>query len=159
MCIMSELPIDVETILHEAKQFLDSHADFPALHNTIKLNGLGQRTRYEYIVDVNRKYCSLNRITYHQRVFTNVTLLRLDIDTKPHRNPDGQKISGTHLHVYREGYGDSWAYELNDPALHNLWPEFDFSTLIQGDLVNKFYAFANLYNFTNEILFGTPLDI
>ena len=25
---MSELPIDVETILHEAKQFLDSHADF-----------------------------------------------------------------------------------------------------------------------------------
>ncbi len=47
---MSE-SMDVEIILHEAKQFLDSHADFPALHNTIKLNGLGQRTKYEYIVD------------------------------------------------------------------------------------------------------------
>ena len=101
----------------------------------------------------------LNRITYHQRVFTNITLLRLDIDTKPHRNPDGKKINGTHLHVYREGYGDSWAYELNDPALHELWPKFDFSTLLQEDLINKFYSFAKLCNFTNLIMFTTPLDI
>ena len=156
---MSELPIDANIIIYEEKQFLDSHADFPALHNTIKLNGLGQRTKYEYIVDVNRKYYLLNRITYHQRVFTNITLLRLDIDTKPHRNPDGKKINGTHLHVYREGYGDSWAYELNDPALHELWPKFAFSTLLQEDLINKFYSFAKLCNFTNLIMFTTPLDI
>lgn len=62
---MSE-SMDVEIILHEAKQFLDSHADFPALHNTIKVNGLGQRTKYEYIVDVNRKTESLTISAYLQ---------------------------------------------------------------------------------------------
>jgi hypothetical protein len=108
---------------------------------------------------VNRKYCLFNRITYHQRIFTSITLLRLDIDTKPHQNPDGKKISGTHLHVYRHGFGDGWAYELTDPALCEIWPEFDFSVFTQGDLVNKFYAFANLCNFTNRVMFEVPIDV
>lgn len=159
MNIMSELPINITTILNEKKQFLDNHAEFPSLHNTIKLSGIGQTTKYDYIVDVNRKYCLLNRVTYHERVFTSITLLRLDIDTKPHQNPDGKKISGTHLHVYRKDFGDGWAYELNDPALHKIWPEFDFSALTQGDLVSKFFAFTNLCNFTNQIMFNVPMDV
>ena len=38
-------------------------------------------------------------------------LARLDYGGPPHRNPDGAEIGSTHLHLYREGYGDRWAYE------------------------------------------------
>ena len=27
-----------------------------------------------------------------------------------HTNPDGKSLTGSHLHLYREGYGDRWAY-------------------------------------------------
>ena len=42
-------------------------------------------------------------------------LVRIDVNGPPHSNPDGQTVSGTHIHIYREGYsGLSWAYELSD---------------------------------------------
>lgn len=42
-------------------------------------------------------------------------LARLDLHGAPHTNPDGQVIEGSHLHLYREGYGDKWAAPL-DPS-------------------------------------------
>lgn len=44
-----------------------------------------------------------------------IVLIRLDIDGAPHTNPDGVRLSGTHLHLYREGYDDKWAEPL-DPS-------------------------------------------
>ena len=147
---MDEETIDITAILNEEKRFVDDHAEFPSLHEAIKLSGIGQVTQYEYLIDINRKYCQLNRITYHQRVFTNTTIIRFDSDTKPHQNPDGKKIDGTHIHVYRHGFGDSWAYELNDPVLRRIWPGFDFSALTQGDLVNKFWLCHNKWLIFDE---------
>ena len=40
-----------------------------------------------------------------------VVLARLDF-ASPHRNPDGTEVGVPHLHVYREGYGDRFAYEV-----------------------------------------------
>lgn len=149
--------IDFESLLKEKKEFSDKHATFPSQNQSLKLTGLGLDSKQEYIVDINRKRCILSRITYQNRVYTDTSLLRLDIDTKPHRNPDGKKINGTHLHVYREGYADAWAYELNNPYLKNIKHDFDFSTLIDVDLINRFYAFSTLCNFTNIILLYYPL--
>ena len=42
-----------------------------------------------------------------------MVLVRVDVDGAPHTNPDGQKLGGTHIHVYREGYDDKWAYPLD----------------------------------------------
>ena len=38
-----------------------------------------------------------------------VVLVRLDLGSSPHRNPDDEEIPAPHLHIYREGYGDKWA--------------------------------------------------
>lgn len=41
----------------------------------------------------------------------NVNLLSLDIDdVAEHRNPDGQKISGSHWHIYTEEYNRALAF-------------------------------------------------
>ena len=45
-------------------------------------------------------------------MYTRIILLRLDLGFGGHRNPDDTEIRGPHLHVYREGYGDKWAYSL-----------------------------------------------
>lgn len=48
-----------------------------------------------------------------------VHLARID-STRQHINPDGERITGPHLHWYREGYGLEWAeaidwYDINKP--------------------------------------------
>ena len=45
--------------------------------------------------------------------------MRLDLAGPPHRNPDGQEIACPHLHIYRQGYGDTWAYA----ALADRYPD------------------------------------
>ena len=54
-------------------------------------------------------------------------LARIDIDAAPHRNPDDIEVPGTHIHIYREGWGDKWAQPL--PA-DKFPPPHDLMTLI-----------------------------
>lgn len=46
-------------------------------------------------------------------------IFRVEFNGPPHQNPDGTIISRSHVHIYRAGYGMSWAYPLDtfDPAL------------------------------------------
>ena len=39
-----------------------------------------------------------------------MVLVRIDLGGPPHRNPDGEEVGTPHIHVYREGYGDKWAF-------------------------------------------------
>ena len=47
-----------------------------------------------------------------------VVLARLGF-ASPHRNPDGTAVGVSHLHIYREGYGDKFAYEVPPGMLKN----------------------------------------
>lgn len=38
----------------------------------------------------------------------------------PHTNPDGQILDGTHLHLYREGFDDKWAYTVDPELFHDV---------------------------------------
>lgn len=70
--------------------------------------------RDKFLIDINRKgTIKISKCTYQNR-YRNDILLRLEIDGPPHTNPDGNIIKGTHLHICKEGYGDSWAYPLPD---------------------------------------------
>lgn len=41
-----------------------------------------------------------------------IVLARVD-SQKQHFNPDGTKITGPHLHLYKEGYAEKWATPIN----------------------------------------------
>ena len=56
--------------------------------------------------------CQLRSTTH------SVILARLDFASL-HRNPDGTTVGVPHLHVYREGYGDRFAYEVPSGMLKN----------------------------------------
>jgi hypothetical protein len=66
-----------------------------------------------FILSLRQGRIDLKKITYNTRTKVGVPLVRLDIgDIIQHTNPDGTKIIGTHLHVYKEGYADTIAIKI-----------------------------------------------
>lgn len=63
--------------------------------------------------DTEQGKASLKKITYQTRVRKVVTLARIDFGSPaPHKNPDGRRIDGPHLHIYQDGFEDAWAFPI-----------------------------------------------
>ena len=91
----------------------------PGADQTHELIGTDERERF--LLDLWRGTFRVSKLKFQTRARRIVVLVRLDIDGAPHTNPDGMRLGGNHLHFYREGYEDRWAYPLDsdqfsDPA-------------------------------------------
>lgn len=156
---------EINEFLEEPKEFLDERIVIPSNNDFASYRGRGLNTNSDYLVDINRKQCVITRITFQNRVEVATILLRLDIGTKPHRNPDGQRIGGTHLHIYREIYGTSWAYELNDPRIVDFLPNFNPEAILQAIAQDKhgtnkipmFDEFSNICHFRVHSRIYSPM--
>lgn len=71
-----------------------------------------------FSLDVTQKRIVLKLKCQLRSTTHSVILARLDF-ASPHRNPDGTTVGVPHLHVYREGYGDRFAYEVPPGMLKN----------------------------------------
>ena len=82
--------------------------------------------REQFLLDLSSGRIDLLKRTFQSRVRVAIVLARLDLGGAPHRNPDGEEIACPHLHVYREGYGDKWAYPLTQVSFKgaNDWELF-----------------------------------
>jgi hypothetical protein len=87
---------------------------FPSLGGSLRIPLHSPDHREEFSLDITRGNIELRKNTFQGRARKAVILARLDIGGPPHRNPDGEEIACPHLHVYREGYGDKWAFPLPD---------------------------------------------
>ena len=67
----------------------------------------------EFLMDFYRGSYDLSRFTINKRYKTNIVLLRFDSGGM-HKNPDEKTIKGAHIHIYKEGYGDKFAYPITD---------------------------------------------
>jgi len=83
----------------------------PGSDQTHELVGVDDHERF--LLDLWRGTFRLSKTRYQTRGRKVIVLVRLDIDGAPHTNPDGQQLGGTHIHVYREGYEDRWAFPLH----------------------------------------------
>lgn len=66
----------------------------------------------DFLLDMNRGSISLLKLTLQERYQATEILLRLDLEGPPHTNPDDTIIPTPHLHIYREGYNDKWAFPI-----------------------------------------------
>ncbi len=73
----------------------------------------GDRGREQFILDLYRGGIRLSKVMMQNRAHKTVILARLELDGAPHTNPDGRTLAGTHVHFYREGFGDKWAQPLD----------------------------------------------
>jgi hypothetical protein len=76
--------------------------------------------RETFTLDIHRGRINLAKGTYQNRSRSVVILVRIDFGGQPHRNPDGTEIASPHLHLFREGYGDKWAFEVPTHRFANL---------------------------------------
>lgn len=143
-CMSQYIIPDAEALYYitTEKEIIQKSIIFPKQNEFSMLDAITKGNPNEkYIIDINRKRAILSRCTFQQRVYTSIPLIRLDIDTKPHRNPDGQKIPGNHIHIYKEGYNLAWAYPLDHKIINEINPNFDIN------LFQKLFSHAQ--NFTN----------
>jgi len=90
---------------------------FPHLGEKISVDLLSIDQREPFQLDINRSAISLSKVTYQNRARSVFILVRLDLGGAPHRNPDGEELLCPHIHLYREGYGDKWAFAVPDSFL------------------------------------------
>lgn len=106
----------------------------PGVDETFELADPGDRERF--LLDIWRGTVRLAKLKFQNRVRSVVVLARLDVNGAPHTNPDGQLLSGTHMHLFREGYDDRWAYPVDGNK---------FTLLTDpGKTFHEFCAFCNI---------------
>ena len=113
---------EANTLIEMLKTIQDSDkpVSFPLPGSAEKLLLQSEDGKSEFIVDINRKgYLSISeKCTYQGRYQKTNILLRLDVGAAEHTNPDDTIVSGNHIHIYKECYGDKYAYELPEEFIH-----------------------------------------
>jgi hypothetical protein len=119
---MADLTQDeANELLAVEKRRLDATAyDFPFAGGHLEIPLLSTNGGEKFILDLVRGRIRLTKMTFQERARQTVVLARLDIDGPPHRNPDGDELPCPHLHLYRAGYGDRWAFPLPTVGFSNL---------------------------------------
>lgn len=114
---------DADALLRmEKMRVSDDAIAFPDLGGRIEVPLVSRDHRETFSLDINRKRIALTT-GYQARSRQTIVLARLDF-AAPHRNPDGTEIGVPHLHLYREGFGDKWAYDIPEGMLtvpENAW--------------------------------------
>jgi hypothetical protein len=119
---------DADALIAMEKQCVENKTWlFPEPGGRLAVALVSPDKRENFILDITRAQIKLTKATYQNRARQAIILMRLDLDGPPHRNPDDQEIPCPYLHIYREGFGDKWAF----PAPVDRYPNVQdlFSTL------------------------------
>ncbi|TDP83888.1 hypothetical protein C7957_14313 [Halanaerobium saccharolyticum] len=103
---------EADKLINILKEISDTgEYKFPKVGNHNPINLISNDEEYEFIIDVNRKSrIKSDKCTYQKRYRNDIILFRLDINGPKHTNPDGEILDCPHLHIYKEGFKDTWAY-------------------------------------------------
>lgn len=66
-------------------------------------------TNDTFLLDFYRGSFKIQKYTYNHRYRQTLAVFRFD-SFGTHTNPDGEKLTGFHVHLYKEGFGDKFAY-------------------------------------------------
>ena len=108
---------EFEALMSMPKHISDKTVILPKQGESIKaINVASDISMDTFLIDVDRHstICLSRKKLQERHVNSSERLVRLEMDSRPHTNPDGVKLSGNHIHIFREGFGLSYAYELKD---------------------------------------------
>ena len=69
-----------------------------------------------FLLDFYRGSFELSKYTVNKRYRQTIILLRYDSGGR-HTNPDGLMMEGAHVHLYREGYNDRFAFPVSEISI------------------------------------------
>ena len=108
---------------------------YPGRGGNLKIELRSVDGRERFLFDVTAGRISLRKASYQTRWRRTTVLIRLCVNGPTHRNPDGQLLGNTHLHVYREGYHDKYAIPV---------PNTFVDLNDQSRVLQDFCAFCNI---------------
>jgi len=94
--------------------------NFPVSGEKQTIDLVSSDKRESFLLDLSRATIEVKRVKYQNRARQIVPLVRLDMGGPPHRNPDDEDVPAPHLHLFREGFGDKWAYPAPTDKFTNL---------------------------------------
>ena len=107
---------EADKLLSMLKHSLVSEIYFPSKGNSTEFNVIGDKKQDIFAINIFRG--KINQLKYNigARIIKNgILLLELHINpSNVHTNPDGEKIVGSHWHIYSEEYGRLWAFPTED---------------------------------------------
>ena len=136
---------EADALLALEKRCVDSTEwNYPDFGGRITVPLVSTDRRESFFLDLRRARIDLAKGTYQNRGRQVVILARLDFGGAPHRNPNGEEIDSPHLHLYREGYGDKWAFPIPSNRFSNLanpWKTFEdfmrFCNIIKPPVIRR----------------------
>jgi hypothetical protein len=111
---------------------------YPEQGRKLSIPLMSRDRRASFLLDINKASIIVSNCTYQNRFRTSIILVRLDIGGPPHRNPNGEEIATPHIHLFREGFHDKWAFPV---------PSENFR-----DITNHWIAFEDFMNFCNVVI-------
>jgi len=125
MATTSLTQAEADALLSAEKRQADADTrDYPGLGGKLTVPLVSADGQEYFFLDLRRGRLDLRKGNYQTRGRRVVILARLDFGGAPHRNPDGQEVGSTHLHIYREGFGDKWAIPVPTaqfPSIQDPW--------------------------------------
>jgi len=119
---------EADMLIDMLKRTVEKDIPFPVSNGRIEFDATGDRREDIFAVNISRKGIKASGATYQGRVRTSgVILMRLDVNpTSVHLNPDGEKITGTHLHIYTEDSDTGFAipFDVENKDLYQLCYSF-----------------------------------
>ncbi len=106
----------------------DDQTNFPMGGESVVVPLQSVDRREQFLLDLSRASINLSKVKLQTRGRQVVVLVRLDLGGAPHRNPDGEEVPVPHLHIYREGFGDKWAFPVPTEGFRkvgDVWTTFE----------------------------------
>ena len=104
----------------EKRRINEKAWDYPVFGGKITIRLVSMDEREKFQLDLSRGRINFSKNTFQNRARKVLVLARLDVNGPFHRNPDGEEIGTSHVHLYREGYGDKWAHSIPRDHFANL---------------------------------------
>ena len=103
---------EANRLISMLKESLIEELNAPHHRETIEFDVQGDSKKDLFTVSIFRGGINAGKINYNARIKVNgIILLQLHLNaTNRHFNPDGELITGSHWHIYKEGYGHSFAF-------------------------------------------------
>ena len=97
---------EVRDLINEIKKLVERETIYlPSRGENLQKNAVSTINKHnQFKIDIFRGRIDGDRYNFHARYAnTNTPILRIDLGEVVHKNPDGNKISGPHMHVYKDG--------------------------------------------------------
>ena len=112
---------EADELIAMEKHFIGNEKyNWPSLGTKIAIPLSSTDGREEFVLDIATSALKISKLTIQNRARVTTVLVRLDVDGPPHRNPDDVEIPCPHIHVFKEGFADKWAFPLPKDVFTNL---------------------------------------